>query len=195
MTHSQILKSHKKHGNLNDIAYNNTNIKGKRWGKKKYEKEMKKLEDEKLSHYLCFKCHMVGHLAMDCPNKKRKRPQDSSEEESNISQKQVNVNREVDNKIGKKKVRRGGRRRNLSKNFFSDGYYHSQGHFAQSCPKGITPKPSLIHDDHLLRKVGNGAVKATISNHSIVRAMAIWVPKHEVTNMRGPNTVWVPSSN
>jgi hypothetical protein len=34
--------------------YNNTNIKGKRWGKK-YEKDMKRLEDEKLSHYLCFK--------------------------------------------------------------------------------------------------------------------------------------------
>jgi len=54
VTHSQILESHKKYGNMNGIAYNNTNIKGKRWGKK-YEKDMKRLEDEKLSHYLCFK--------------------------------------------------------------------------------------------------------------------------------------------
>ena len=56
-THEQLLKSHKKFGNMNGIVYNNTNIKGKRWGKKKYEKEMRRLEDEKLSHYLCFKCH------------------------------------------------------------------------------------------------------------------------------------------
>ena len=63
-THEQLLKSHKKFGNMNGIVYNNTNIKGKRWGKKKYEKEMRRLEDEKLSHYLCFKCHKMGHLAM-----------------------------------------------------------------------------------------------------------------------------------
>ena len=56
VTHDQLLKSHKKFGNMNGIVYNNTNIKGKRWDKK-YEKEMRRLEDEKLSHYLCFKCH------------------------------------------------------------------------------------------------------------------------------------------
>jgi hypothetical protein len=111
VTHSQLLESHKKYGNMNGIAYNNTKIKGKRWGKKKYEKEMKRLEDEKISHYLCFKCHTVGHLAMICPSKKRKRPHDSSEDESKNSQIQANVNRKVDNKLGKKRVRRGGKKK------------------------------------------------------------------------------------
>ena len=75
---------------------------------------MRRLEDEKLSHYMCFKCHKMGHLVMSFPNKKEKKPQDSSGDESMISQMKANVNHRVDNKLGKKKVRRGGRRRNLN---------------------------------------------------------------------------------
>jgi hypothetical protein len=71
---------------------------------------------------------MVGHLAKSCPSKKGKGPQDSSEDESKNFQMQANVNHKVDNKFGKKKVRRGGRRRNLNKDLFSDGYCHNQGH-------------------------------------------------------------------
>jgi hypothetical protein len=166
-------------------------------GKKKYEKEMRRLEDEKLSHYLCFKCHKLGHLAMSCPNKKRKKPQDSSEDESNISQMQANINHKVDNKLGKKKVRRGGRRSSLNKDLSSDEYYqcYNKGYFVKGSPKGNNPKHSSIHGDYLLRKDGNGTMKATIANHSLMHAKAIWVPKHVMTNMRGPNINWVPSSN
>ena len=125
-----------------------------------------------------------------------KKPQDSSEDESNISQMQANINHKVDNKLGKKKVRRGGRR-NLNKDFPSDEHYqyHNKGHFAKGSPKGNNPKSSSIHENCLLRKDGNGTMKATIANHSFVHAKAIWVPKHVMTNMRGPNIDWVPSSN
>ena len=40
-------------------------------GKKRYEREMKKQEQEKLSHFMCFKCHKVGHLANGCPNEEK----------------------------------------------------------------------------------------------------------------------------
>ena len=52
VTHKQMMESHKNYGNMNGIVYNNTNIKCKRWGKKTYEREMRRLEKEKLSH-LC----------------------------------------------------------------------------------------------------------------------------------------------
>jgi hypothetical protein len=44
MTHEQILKSHREYGDMSGIGYNKTKIKEKRWGKKRYEKEMKRLE-------------------------------------------------------------------------------------------------------------------------------------------------------
>ena len=70
------------------------------------------IRDEKLSHYKCSKCHKMGQLAMSCPNKKEKKQHDSSEDDSKISQVQVNVNFEVGDKLGRKKTRRGGRRGN-----------------------------------------------------------------------------------
>ena len=115
-------------------------------------------------------------------------PQDSSEDESTFSHEEANVNHKVDNKTGRKKTRRGGRRRNWYNNFSSDEYYqdHYKRHFVKSCLKGSIRKPSSIHDNNLLRKDGNGTGKVTI-------AKVIWVPKHELTNMRGPNGGWVPS--
>jgi hypothetical protein len=38
-THDQLLKSHKKFGNMNGIVYNNTNIKGKRWARRSMRKK------------------------------------------------------------------------------------------------------------------------------------------------------------
>jgi hypothetical protein len=73
---------------------------------------MRRLEGEKLSRYKCFKCHKMSQLAMSYPDKKEKKQQDSSEDDSKISQVQVNVNLEVGDKFGRKRTRRGGRRRN-----------------------------------------------------------------------------------
>jgi hypothetical protein len=37
-------------------------------GEKKRERKMKKLAQEKLSHFICYRCHEVGHLHQTCPN-------------------------------------------------------------------------------------------------------------------------------
>ena len=37
---------------MSGIGFNKSKIKGKRWGKRRYEREMKKQEQEKLSHFM-----------------------------------------------------------------------------------------------------------------------------------------------
>jgi hypothetical protein len=53
------------------ISFNKSKIKRKRWDKKRYERETKKQEQERLSHFMCFKCHEVGYLANGCPNQEK----------------------------------------------------------------------------------------------------------------------------
>ena len=65
------MKTQRNFGDMSGIEFNKSKIKGKRWGKRRYEREMKKQEQEKLSHFMCFKCHEVGHLANGCPNKEK----------------------------------------------------------------------------------------------------------------------------
>jgi hypothetical protein len=154
ITHSQLLKSYKRYGNMNGIRYNNTNIKGKKWGKRKYEKEMKRLEEERLSHLMCFQCNKMGHLARTCPNKEESQPKPQDEQEKK-PQDQVKINHEDiidDLKMKKKKkTRRGGRARHptpildakmmMSKNQEKKDLAHikcfkceEMGHYASRCP-------------------------------------------------------------
>ena len=63
VTFEHMLNNKRSYGDMSGIGFNKSKIKGKRWGKKRYEREMKKQKQEKLSHFMCFKCHEVGHLA------------------------------------------------------------------------------------------------------------------------------------
>ena len=65
------INHHESRNDISGIGFNKSKIKGKRWGKRRYEREMKKQEQEKLSHFMCFKCHEVGHLANGCPNEEK----------------------------------------------------------------------------------------------------------------------------
>jgi hypothetical protein len=44
---------------MSGIGFNKSKIKGKKWDKRRYEREMKKQEQEKFPHFKCFKCHEV----------------------------------------------------------------------------------------------------------------------------------------
>jgi hypothetical protein len=55
--HEQIMKNRICIKEKSGIDFHKNKVRGKRWGKRRYEKEMKKLEEEKLSRFMCFSCH------------------------------------------------------------------------------------------------------------------------------------------
>jgi hypothetical protein len=59
ITFEHILNNKRSYCNMSGIGFNKSMTKGER----KRERKMKKQEKEKLSHFMCFKCHEVGHLA------------------------------------------------------------------------------------------------------------------------------------
>jgi hypothetical protein len=67
VTFKHMLNNKRSYGDMSGIGFN----KSKRKGKRRYEREMKKQEQEMLSYFMCFKCHEVGHLANGCPNKEK----------------------------------------------------------------------------------------------------------------------------
>ena len=67
VTFEHMLKTQRNYGDKCGLGFNKTITKGER----RREKKMKKEARERLSHYMCFKCHEVGHLANSCPNKEK----------------------------------------------------------------------------------------------------------------------------
>ena len=125
-------------------------------------KKMKKQEQKKLPHFLCFKCHEMGHLAKSCPTKKLKmRPQD----EKKKPQVKTKINHEDDGDLmmKKNKTGRGGRARHpmliqdakmMSKNQDEKKVYahikclkcEDMGHFALKCPTKLDKKVQATHE-------------------------------------------------
>jgi len=64
VTFEHMLKTQRNIGGKSGLGFNKKMTKGKR----KREKKMKKEAREKLSHFMCNRCHEVGHLHDQCPN-------------------------------------------------------------------------------------------------------------------------------
>ena len=67
VTFEHMLKTQRSYGDKCSLGFKKKMTKGKR----KRERKMKKQEQKRLSHFMCFKCHEVGHLANDCPKKEK----------------------------------------------------------------------------------------------------------------------------
>jgi len=68
-----------------------------------------------------------------------------------------------------------------------------KGHLDKDCPKGNPQISNLVHYNFTkLRndQAGTCAIRVIESPRTSIRA--IWVPKHLVANLSGPNKVWVP---
>ncbi|KAG0513843.1 hypothetical protein BDA96_10G138200 [Sorghum bicolor] len=60
VTFEHILKTQRNYGDKCGLGF-----------KKKMTKGKRKQEREKLSHFMCYQCHEMGHLANGCPNKEK----------------------------------------------------------------------------------------------------------------------------
>ncbi|OQU83617.1 hypothetical protein SORBI_3005G145950 [Sorghum bicolor] len=60
VTFENILKTQRNYGDKCGLGFKEKMTKGKR-----------KQEKRKLSHFMCYRCHEVGHLANGCPNKEK----------------------------------------------------------------------------------------------------------------------------
>ncbi|KAG0543102.1 hypothetical protein BDA96_02G160900 [Sorghum bicolor] len=60
VTFEHILQTQRNYGDKCGLGF-----------KKKMTKDKRKQEREKLSHFMCYRCHEVGHLANGCPNKEK----------------------------------------------------------------------------------------------------------------------------
>ncbi|KAG0550241.1 hypothetical protein BDA96_01G322600 [Sorghum bicolor] len=67
VTFEHILKTQRNYGDKCGLGFKKKMTKGER----KQEKRIKKLHQKKLSHFMCYRCHEVGHLANGCPNKEK----------------------------------------------------------------------------------------------------------------------------
>jgi hypothetical protein len=70
-----------------------------------------------------------------------------------------------------------------------------KGHMGKECPNGNDLTSNLVHYDfNELRndKMSTCAMRVISSPQTSLRA--IWVPKHLMTNHKGPNKIWVPKN-
>ena len=68
ITFEHMLNNKRSYGDKCGIGFNKKSMTK---GERKRERKIKKQEKERLSHFMCFKCHEVGHLANDCPKKEK----------------------------------------------------------------------------------------------------------------------------
>lgn len=141
-----MLNNKRSYGDMSGIGFN-----------KSKENNMK-MQEEKISHFMCYRCHDMGHLAKYCPTKK---PQVEPKEKLQVNHQNGDLG------MTKKKTRRGGKAKAKHQTPNQDGhmmrknqdekkdYAHikcfkckNMGHFASRCPTKLDKKTQATHERH-----------------------------------------------
>ncbi|OQU76388.1 hypothetical protein SORBI_3010G140575 [Sorghum bicolor] len=162
VTFEHILKTQRNYGDKCGLGF-----------KKKMTKGKRKQEKRKLSRFMCYRCHEVGHLANGCPNKEKLKKIKEEErlkhqlvkqqlkpqpkprvEKEKKPQAQVKIYHKDggDMAMMKKKTRRGGRQSRSSKDLSHIKCFEckNDGHFASKCPTKLEKKAQAT-----LKRQGN----------------------------------------
>ncbi|OQU84847.1 hypothetical protein SORBI_3004G132350 [Sorghum bicolor] len=198
VTFEHILKTQRNYGDKCGLGFENKMKKGER----KQDKKMKKQEREKLSHFMCYRCHEMGHLANGCPNKEKL---EKIKEEVRLKHVKCFKCRTWGHltsmcptkQLVKQQVKPQPKPQvEQEKKPQSQAKFNHHGDLMKKKKKtrrGNNSKPISIDDFTMLRKDGNGTSMVAIAKHPAIHTKAS--PKYVAPNLRGPKLVWVPSKS
>jgi hypothetical protein len=124
----------------------------------------------------CYGCNEKGHEIASCPSMK----------DESLASSTKRLVSEVANKKQDKKMSYKIKRHICYT-------CRGKGHLSMDCPMGNTPKLNSTIDSNMLRRPKNDTCARKVIGSPRASTKAIWVPKSLVTNLNGPNMVWVPS--
>ncbi|TVU17092.1 hypothetical protein EJB05_33105, partial [Eragrostis curvula] len=174
---------------------------------KKIDQTSLSRRQRRLSQRKCFGCMEEGHKIASCP-KKRKSVQTSQNRRLRLGKPEVPVsveNPQVVEKCGKGFVsaydrymgKCGSTRRQIKDKERRIKYRicytcRTKGHIGKDCPMAQVSIPKLVNIDSLAMKATNDPCVDKVISSPSVSTKLIWVPKSCVTNIEGPNKIWVP---
>ncbi|KAG0549641.1 hypothetical protein BDA96_01G272500 [Sorghum bicolor] len=166
------------------------------WLREEMTKGKRKQEKRKLSHFMCYRCHEVGHLANGCPNKEKLKKVKEEERLKHVKCFKCRTWGHLTSVCPIKQLRQGNEKQHMSKEEKAQSkrscyLSRKRGHMAHSCPLGNNFKPISIDNHNMLRKDGDGTSMVAITRHPTTHTKAM--PKYVAPNLRGPKLVWVPS--
>ncbi|KAG0514115.1 hypothetical protein BDA96_10G162400 [Sorghum bicolor] len=186
VTFEHILKTQRNYGDKCGLGF-----------KKKMTKGKRKQEREKLSHFMCYRCHEMGHLANGCPNKEKLKNMKEEERLKHVKCFKCRTWGHLTSMCPTKQLPQVEQEKKPQAQV---KIYHVDGGDMGMMKKktrrevdnqGNNSKPISIDDNTMLRKDGNGTSMVAIAKHPAIHTKAS--PKYVAPNLRGPKLVWVPS--
>jgi hypothetical protein len=143
-----------------------------------------------------YKCREKGHFIDTSPRTTRGSGTDhdrSATPQANKPKKTPSPRTRLKSKHGQEIARNGVTNKDKRHSCYA---CRQKGHMGKDCPNGNIFKSNLVHYDfNRLRndKIGTCAMREISAPQTSMRA--IWVPKHLVAILVGPNKCWVPRND